>query len=316
MKSIKDYFGDFFEYCEVEKGLSPVTTKNYSRFLKKLSEWLEKNNLKNLRPDELTEDIVWKYRLWLSRKPNAVRKINPHLSISTQTRYLIAFRTLLAYFHEKNISSLPTEKIKLPKERQEHQVKFLNLEQVEQLLSSPDIKTATGIRDRAILETLFSTGLRVAELVSLDRKHLSGAGNKDDFEISIIGKGGYPRTVYFSKHALSWVKKYLGIRNDDDGALFIRLKGRSDPSLRLTPRGIELTVQKYAKKSGIPVLATPHTLRHSFATDLLTQGVDLRTVQEFLGHRNIATTQVYTHITSKRLREIHQKFHGGRKLSS
>jgi len=314
MKPIKDYLVDFLEYGEVEKGLSPVTIKNYSRFLKNFLEWLEKNNFGTLRPDELTEDIIWKYRLWLSRKPNAVRKINPSLSISTQTRYLIALRALLAYFHEKNIPSLPTEKVKLPKERKERQVKFLSLEQIELLLSGPDVGTFVGIRDRAILETLFSTGLRVAELVSLDRKHLAGAENKDDFEISIVGKGGYPRTVYFSERALFWVKKYLGARKDNDHALFVSFKGRHGSSARLTSRGIELIVQKYAKKSGIPILATPHTLRHSFATDLLMQGVDLRTVQEFLGHRNIATTQVYTHVTSKRLREIHKKFHGGRKL--
>jgi site-specific recombinase XerD len=314
MKPIKDYLVDFLEYGEVEKGLSLITIKNYSRFLKNFLEWLEKNNFGTLRPDELTEDIIWKYRLWLSRKPNAVRKINPSLSISTQTRYLIALRALLAYFHEKNIPSLPTEKVKLPKERKERQIKFLSLEQIERLLSSPDVGTFVGIRDRAILETLFSTGLRVAELVSLDRKHLAGAENKDDFEISIVGKGGYPRTVYFSERALFWVKKYLGARKDNDHALFVSFKGRHGSSARLTSRGIELIVQKYAKKSGIPILATPHTLRHSFATDLLMQGVDLRTVQEFLGHRNIATTQVYTHVTSKRLREIHKKFHGGRKL--
>lgn len=312
-KSIPQYLTDFLEYCEVEKGLTPITVRNYSRFLKKFFLWLEKNNLKDLSPGDLTEEHVWKYRIWLSRLPNAVRRASVGLHTSTQTRYLIALRILVSYFHEKNISSLPTEKIKLPKERREKQVKFLDLEQVEKLLDSPNAKSLMGLRDRAILEILFSTGLRVAELVALDRKHLAGAKNKKDFEMGITGKGGYPRTIYFSERALYWVKQYLEARDDESPALFIRYKGPGDDSARLTTRAIELVVEKYAKKSGIPFLATPHTLRHSFATDLLNKGVDLRTVQEFLGHRNIATTQVYTHVTNRRLREIHRQFHGGNK---
>ena len=315
-KALPQYVHDFLDYCEVEKGHSVNTVKNYSRFLKKFFVWLEKNDLLTLKPAGLTEDHIWKYRMWLSRLSNSTRKASSGLHTSTQTRYLIALRAFLGYFHEKNIPSLPTEKIKLPKERREKQVKFLDLEQIEKLLASPNIKTLSGLRDRAILESLFSTGLRVAELVALERKHLEGAKNKEDFEMSITGKGGYPRTVYFSRRALEAIKKYLGERGEDDeAALFIRLKGPTSDSKRLTTRGIELIVQKYAKQSGISLLATPQTLRHSFATDLLNQGVDLRSVQEFLGHRNIATTQVYTHVTNSRLREIHKKFHGGRKLS-
>ena len=293
-----------------------MTSKNYKRFLEKFFVWLRKNDLQDLTPQELTEDHIWKYRVWLSRLPNATKKTSSGLNSSTQIRYLIALRVLLSFFHEKNIPSLPTEKIKLPKEAHERKVKFLSLEDVEKLLASPSIKTLSGIRDRAILETLFSTGLRVAELVSLDTKHLAGAVKKDDFEISISGKGGHSRTVYFSKRALSWIKKFLALRGDDDeSALFIRMKGPvGTGDRRLTTRGVELIVQKYARESGIPLLATPHTLRHSFATDLLNQGVDLRIVQEFLGHRNIATTQVYTHVTSKHLKEIHRKFHGGGNL--
>lgn len=313
-KTLPQYFNEFLEYCEVEKGLTPTTTRNYGRFLRKFSLWLEKNNLFDLSPEGLTENHVWKYRLWLSRSPNSVRKASQGLHVSTQTRYLIALRALLAYFHEKDIPSLPTEKIKLPKERHERQVKFLTLEQVEKLLGGPDTKIISGMRDRAILETLFSTGLRVAELASLDRKQFAGFKSKDDFEISIIGKGRYPRTVYFSERAIYWLKKYVAGRQDDEQALFIRIKGPESAPARLTTRGIELIVEKYAKKAGLPFIATPHTLRHSFATDLLNQGVDLRTVQEFLGHRSIATTQVYTHVTNKRLRDVHRKFHGGRKL--
>lgn len=308
------YTTDFIEYCEVEKGLSATTGKNYTRFLQQFFIWLKKNNLEKLQPQGLTEDYIWQYRVWLSRLPNRTRKTSSGLHASTQSRYLIALRGLLAYFHEKNILCLPTEKIKLPKERRERQVKFLQIEQIEALLTSPNEKNLNGLRDRAILETLFSTGLRVAELVALDYKHIAGAKGKKDFEMSIIGKGNYPRTVYFSERALYWITKYLEARSDDEKALFIRFKGPTKSSLRLSVRGIELLVQKYAKISGIPVLATPHTLRHSFATDLLNNGVDIRMVQEFLGHRHIATTQVYTHVTSKRLRDIHRQFHGGNKL--
>ena len=313
-KPIISYTNDFIEYCEVQKGLSSTTGKNYTRFLQQFFTWLKKNNLEKLEPQELTEDHIWRYRVWLSRLPNQTRKTSSGLNTSTQSRYLIALRGLLGYFHEKNIPCLPTEKIKLPKERRERQVKFLQLEQVEALLTAPNEKIPTGLRDRAILETFFSTGLRVAELAALDRSHLAGAKEKNDFEMSVIGKGNYPRTVYFSERALYWIKKYLGTRDDDDRALFVRFKGPTSNSLRLNIRGIELLVQKYSRISGIPVLATPHTLRHSFATDLLNNGVDIRMVQEFLGHRHIATTQVYTHVTSKRLRDIHRKFHGGNKL--
>ncbi len=315
-KPLPSYILEFLEYCEIEKGLTPNTSKNYKRFLQHFFSWLEKNKLQNLKPHELTENHIWQYRLWLSHLPNAVRKASKGLKIATQSRYLIALRTYLAYFHEKNIPSLPTEKVKLPKENRERQVKFLELEQLQKLLEAPNTSVINGLRDRAILEALFSTGLRVAELVSLDHKNFTGIRNKTDFEISVVGKGGYPRTVYFSERALEWLKKYLTARTDKDPALFIRANGPRQDSLRLTVRGIELVVQKYAKQVGIPILATPHTLRHSFATDLLNQGVDLRIVQEFLGHRNIATTQVYTHVTSKRLRDIHKKFHGGKDLKS
>lgn len=314
-KPISHYMQDFLDYCEVEKGLSPTTSYNYKRFLQKFFLWLKKNNLENLVPGGITENHVWKYRLWLSRLPNAVRRASGGLHTSTQSRYLIALRALLAYFHEKNIPSLPTEKIKLPKERRERQVKFLDLEQLKKLFLAPNLKSIIGLRDRAILETLFSTGLRVAELVALDKKHLAGSKGKEDFEMSIIGKGRYPRTIYFSTRALDAIRAYLQERGEDDEeALFIRFRGPGNDSRRLTVRGVELLVQKHSNMAGIPILATPHTLRHTFATDLLNQGVDLRAVQEFLGHRNIATTQVYTHVTSKRLRDIHRKFHGGKTL--
>jgi integrase/recombinase XerD len=309
-KPIIQYYVDFLEYIEVEKGLSLNTVKNYGRFLQSFFDWLKIQKHEALVPSALTAEHVQKYRLWLSRRPNTTSTIASGLSTSTQSRYLIALRMLLVFFHERNTESLPTEKIKLPKERRERLVKFLDAEQVEKLCATADTRTASGLRDRAILESLFSTGLRVAELVALDRKQFYGVADKSDFEISIIGKGGYPRTVYFSQRSLMWVKKYLSSRRDSHDPLFIRFKGPGSDSLRLSTHAVEDIVQKYAKKAGLPFLATPHTLRHSFATDLLTQGVDLRSVQEFLGHRNIATTQVYTHVTSKRLRDIHRKFHG------
>ncbi len=313
-KPLPQYLINFLEYCEVEKGLSLNSVKNYARFVQKFFDWLAHAKLERLTPENLGEDHISKYRIWLSRRPNAVRKAFPHLHPSTQVRYLIALRAFVSFFHEKGISTLPTEKIKLPRDRRERLVKFLDVEQLRQFFGAPDTKTAAGLRDRAILETLFSTGLRVAELVALNRKQLASGLNKTDFELSIVGKGGHPRIVYFSERALHWLKHYLKSRTDDDDALFISFKGPKRDSRRITVRGVELVVEKHSKAAGTPFLATPHTLRHSFATDLLNKGVDLRVIQEFLGHRNIATTQIYTHVTSKRLREIHRKFHGGDEL--
>lgn len=313
-KPLPQHLNDFLEYCEVEKGLSLNSVKNYSRFVQKFFDWLRQSKLMRLTPDELTENHISKYRLWLSRRPNAVRRAFPHLHPSTQTRYLIALRSFISFFHEKGIPTLPTEKIKLPKDRNERLVKFLDIEQLRRFFGAPNVETATGLRDRAVIETLFSTGLRVAELVALNAKQLASGMNKDEFELSVIGKGGHPRIVYFSDRALHWLKKYLKSRTDDDEALFISFRGPKRDSRRISVRGVELIVEKYSKMAGIPFLATPHTLRHSFATDLLNKGVDLRVIQEFLGHRNIGTTQIYTHVTSKRLREIHKKFHGGDSL--
>lgn len=313
-KPLPHHLTDFLEYCEVEKGLALNSVKNYSRFVQKFFDWLKESKQERLTPERLTEDHIYKYRIWLSRRPNAVRRAFPHLHPSTQARYLIALRAFVSFFHEKNIPTIPTEKIKLPKERKERLVKFLDVEQLRRFFDAPNTTTAKGLRDRAVLETLFSTGLRVAELVSLNGKQLASALNKTDFELSVVGKGGHPRVVYFSARALDALKKYLKSRTDDDEALFIGFGGPIRDSRRISVRGVELIVEKYSKMAGIPFLATPHTLRHSFATDLLSKGVDLRVIQEFLGHRNIATTQIYTHVTSKRLREIHRKFHGGEKL--
>jgi len=303
---------DFLDYCEVEKGLSDKTQENYKRYLNKFDLWLKKIKNEKLLPHQLTTDDIWKYRLFLSR--SNTYKGKPLQKIS-QTYYLIALRVLLSYFSAKDILSLPADKVKLPKDaRNSKNLKFLNLEQIEKLLLAPDTKTKIGLRDRAILESFFSTGLRIAELVALNREQFANISNKEDFEVSIIGKGGNPRTVYFSKRALSWIKKYLEVRKDKEKALFIHYRARKDAENRLRSRSVQRMVKQCAVAVGIPVFTTPHVLRHSYATDLLSQGVDLRTIQEFLGHRSITSTQIYTHVTSKRLRDIHRKFHSGKRL--
>ena len=303
---------DFLDYCEVEKGLADRTQENYQHYLQKFVLWLKKTKKETLLPHQLTSDDVWAYRLYLSRYTD--KKGRP-LKKVTQNYYLIALRALLSYFTAKDIVSLPSDKITLPKDaRAEKTVKFLNLDQIERLLLAPDTKTIPGLRDRAILEALFSTGLRIAELVALNREQFTNIKDKKDLELGIIGKGSHPRTVYFSERALSWLKKYLETRKDKEKPLFIHYKARKDSEARLTARSIERIVKKYAILAGVPVFTTPHTLRHSMATDLLTQGVDLRAIQEFLGHRSILTTQIYTHVTNKRLRDIHRQYHSGKNL--
>ena len=311
-KTIIKHIPDFLDYCEVEKGLSDRTQKDYNQYLKKFVEWLKNTKKETLLPHELTSDDIWAYRLYLSRYTD--KKGRPLKKI-TQNYYLIALRALLSYFAAKDIVSLPADKIALPKDaRAEKTVKFLNLDQIEKLLLAPDIKTPQGLRDRAILETLFSTGLRIAELVSLNKEQFANIRDKKDLELGIIGKGGHPRTVYFSERALSWLKKYLETRKNKEKALFIHYRARKDAEARLTNRSIERIVKKYAILAGVPIFTTPHTIRHSYATDLLNQGVDIRTIQEFLGHRSILTTQIYTHVTNKRLRDIHRQYHSGKNL--
>ena len=311
-QAIIKHIPDFLDYCEVEKGLADKTQKNYQHYLAKFVSWLKKAKKEALLPHQLTNEDIWDYRLYLSRfqdeKGRSLKKV-------TQNYYLIALRALLSYFAAKDVISLPADKIVLPKDaRAEKTVKFLNLEQIEKLLLAPNTKALQGLRDRAILEALFSTGVRIAELVALNKEQFTNIKDKKDLEISIIGKGSHPRTVYFSERALSWLKKYLEIRKDKEKALFIHYRARKDTENRLTARSIERILKNYVVLAGIPIFTTPHTLRHSYATDLLTQGVDLRTIQEFLGHRSIATTQIYTHVTNKRLRDIHRQFHSGKNL--
>lgn len=314
-KPITQHILTFLEYCEVEKGLSPVSTRNYDNFLKTFTRWLAESKLSSLKPHELTPEHVWAYRLYLSRKKDSKGQ---YTKKTTQNYYLIALRNLLNYFAEKDIISLPSDKIKLPKlTDKDKTIKFLKFEQIEKLMKMPDTSTPEGLRDRAILEVLFSTGMRVSELTSLNIRQFNVGdlvkGKFADQELSISGKGGSVRTVYFSNRTLKCLADYLKTRNDMLSPLFINYKkDDTDKEHRLTQRSVERLVRKYTVMAGLPVEATPHTLRHSFATDLLQQGADMRSVQELLGHKNIVTTQIYTHLTNPHLRDIHNKFHSGK----
>lgn len=308
-------------YCDhlaIEKGLSAKTQKNYTCFLKPFALWLKKNSLENLFPEGLTVEHVWKYKVYLAK--NLTNKKNKaNLKKTTQNYYLIALRSLLEFLEEKEITSLSPTKVKLAKDKSDKEIKFLKLDQIKKLLNAPKVETIGGLRDKAILETLFSTGLRVAELAALNRDQIKINKNANELEIAVVGKGEKVRTVYFSERSVYWLKKYSDKRNDIHEALFINYSKNMEADgdkRRLTTRGIEDIVKKYVKIAGLPVMATPHTIRHSFATDLLSNGVDLRLVQEFLGHRNIATTQIYTHVTNKQLRDIHRKAHSGERLKN
>lgn len=313
-KTIIEHIPGFLEYLDIEKGFSHNSQTTYTRLINKFKQWLKDNKLDSLKPYQINSDHIWNYRVFLSRQYN--KNTHQPLKKCSINYYLISLRNLLNYFTDRDILSLPAEKIKLIKEKEDKSIKFLSLEQIEKLLSSPDTSNHIGLRDKAILEVLFSTGLRVAELVSLNRNQIKIDNLDNELEISIVGKGGRIRPVYLSSRTLRCLKEYTDIRKDKDKALFINYRGPKSASRRLTTRSIENIVRKYILKTGISIPASPHTLRHSFATDLLMQGVDLRIVQEFLGHQNIATTQIYAHVTSKKLREIHQKFHSGRKLKT
>lgn len=316
-KPIINHITDFLEYLEIERGAASKTQENYARYLNKFVKWLKITKNEALKPHELTPDHIWQYRIHMARSPISETS-KKTLSKKTQNFYLIALRNLLTFFADRDIQSMPADKIKLAKrDKDEQTIKFLNLDQVEKLLLSPNTSHNIGLRDRAILEVLFSTGLRIAELVALNRDQIKIKPDTKDMELSITGKGNHTRTVYFSDRAVRWLKKYTDTRSDDDKALFINYKKRKEDSqspLRLTTRSIERMVEKYSKMAGLPIIVTPHVLRHTLATDLLNQGADLRTVQEILGHQSVATTQIYTHVTNKRLREVHRQFHSGKKL--
>lgn len=312
-KPIIEHLDEFYQYLDIERGLSPSSQETYQRFLSRFVDWLQESNNENLKPHQLTDQHIWNYRVYLSKQKNYK---NQPISKKTRNYYLIAIRNLLNFFADWDIEALPAKKVKLAKEKDNDSLKFLNLEQIKTLLNAPDTDKRTGLRDKAMLETLFSTGLRVAELVGLDCKQINIKSREEDLEVVITGKGDRTRTVYFSPRAVKALDNYLSIRDDDLEPLFIRYRGPKTGDRRISTRSVEKIVKKYVKKTGLPKETTPHTLRHSYATDLLAQGVDLRVIQEFLGHKNIATTQIYTHITSKKLKEIHKKYHSGQKLEN
>ena len=297
---------EFLDYLQVERGSSPLTIRNYKHYLKRFINWLVERGIRQELKD-INQDVVRQYRVYLSQLSD--RK-GGSLSRRTQGYHAIALRSFLKWLIKNDYPVMSPEKIDLPKVG-ERQVKFLTGEHVDRLLNAPTLSTINGKRDKAILEVLFSTGLRVSELTKLDRDKI----DLQRREFGIIGKGGRARVVFLSTRAAEWVQKYLNNRNDHFKPLFIRHKGKVEPTtpdekMRLTPRSIQRMVKKYVRKLKLPVDASPHTIRHSFASDLLMAGADLRSVQEMLGHKNVSTTQIYTHITNKQLREVHAAFHG------
>lgn len=304
--TIADLITDFLEYLELERNTSQLTIKNYDHYLKRFLDFAG-----DIDPKNIDLNLVRKYRLYLSRW--TAPKTNKALKRITQNYFMIALRAFLRYLARIDISTLSPEKIELG-ETDPRPLKILDDSHLKQLLEAPDATKKDGIRDRSILETLFSTGLRVSELASLNCDTI----NLGRREFGIVGKGGKERVVFISDSAADWLKKYLDARKDSFKPLFIRFQGRMDPSnngeaMRLSPRSIERIVEKYVKSLGFSVKATPHTLRHSFATDLLINGADIRSVQEMLGHSNISTTQIYTHVTNAHLKDVHKAFHSGNK---
>ncbi len=305
-EEIENLVADYLEFLEVARGRSPLTVQRYAHYLRRFAEWLNLN-FPEVRIQDVDAGVVSRYRLYLARLRNS--KGSP-LERSTQVYHLIALRAFLRYLlTHKNLPVLSPDKVELPKQSA-RSVAFLNQEQIDRLLSAPEISSKVGLRDKAILETLFSTGLRVSELVQLNRDQI----DIERREFSVRGKGGKVRVVFLSDTAAEWLQRYLDSRKDDFQPLFIRYSGTTDPRMkgermRLTARSVQRVVERYARTCGLAINVTPHTLRHSFATDLLIGGADLRSVQEMLGHESVRTTQVYTHVTNKHLKEVHQAFH-------
>lgn len=297
LKSLKT---EFLEYLEIEKGRSIKTVENYDRYLMRFL-----NHTKVTSPSRITEQMVREFRIFLNRQAGT----SGTMKHKTQNYYMISLRAFLKFLRKRGIESLNPERIELAKVGA-RDLDLITAEELNRLIDGASGPSLVSLRDKAMLELLFSTGLRVSELCSLNRDiDLT----RDEF--SIRGKGEKIRVVFLSPAAKRSIKEYLDKRGDVDDALFIQMgKAASGAKyLRLTPRSVERTVKQYAIKAGITRRVTPHVIRHSFATDLLENGADLRSVQALLGHSNIATTQVYTHITDKHLREVHKAFHGKRR---
>lgn len=292
---------EYLEYLAIERGRSKKTIANYNHYLTRLVDYAG-----DITIAELTPEVVRKWRLWLN---DLGSDRADELGKATQNYHLIALRNFLKYCHKRGIAAMSADQIELAKVARS-KVTFLDKNELERLLEQPNTSELSGLRDRAILELLYSSGLRVSELVGLDIAHI----NLQRREFTVRGKGQKDRPVFISEDAARWVQLYLDAREDNLPALFISYGGRATANTsgnyrRLTPRSIQRMIARYALLAGITKHVSPHTLRHSFATDLLMNGADLRSVQAMLGHSNIATTQIYTHVTDPHLKSIHEKFH-------
>jgi site-specific recombinase XerD len=292
---------DFLEYLEIEQGRSQKTIANYDHYLTRLLDYGG-----DITIADITPGLIRKWRLWLNRLGT---NTSDELGKTTQNYHLIALRSFLKFCAKRDIPALSAEKIELAKTSRK-QVTFLNEDELERVFEQPNTSTIVGLRDRAILELLFSSGLRVSELVNLDKDHI----NLKRREFMVRGKGQKDRPIFISEEAATWLQRYIDKREDNTKPLFVRYSGRKSVDLsgnfhRLTARSIQRLVARYALMAGITKHVSPHTMRHSFATDLLMNGADLRSVQAMLGHSNIATTQIYTHVTDPHLKSIHEKFH-------
>ena len=293
---------NFLEYLEIEQNRSQKTIANYDHYLTRLHDFAG-----DITIHDIDAELVRKWRLWLNRLGT---NSSDELGKATQNYHLISLRSFLKFCAKRDIPAMSADKIELARTKRK-QVTFLNEDELLRVFAEPDITMLAGLRDRAILELLFSSGLRVSELVGLDKDHI----NLKRREFMVRGKGQKDRPIFISETAATWVQAYIDKRQDTTRPLFVRYSGRKTVDLsgnfhRLTARSIQRLVARYALMAGITKHVSPHTLRHSFATDLLMNGADLRSVQAMLGHSNIATTQIYTHVTDPHLRAVHEKFHG------
>jgi len=298
---------DFLEYLEIEQNRSQKTIQNYDHYLTRLEDFAG-----DIKIIDIDAELVRKWRLWLNRLGT---NTSDELSMITLNYHLIALRSFLKFCAKRELVTMPADKIELARTKRK-QVTFLSPEELEQLFAQPKLDTPAGLRDRAILELLFSSGLRVSELVNLNKDHI----NLKRREFMVRGKGQKDRPIFVSEEAANWVKKYLDARTDTLSPLFINYSGKKQientgNAQRLTARSVQRMVERHARLAGITKHVSPHTLRHSFATDLLMNGADLRSVQAMLGHSNISTTQIYTHVTDPHLKKIHEQFHSKKKTS-
>ncbi len=308
--TLEDCIEEYLEYLTIERQVSPFTIRNYRFYLLKFAAWLRKFYPEIELPD-VTSKLLKTYRVYLAQHKNGKGE---YLSPVTQGYYVIALRSMLRYLLRQDYEVVSPERLELPKGK-EHSIKFLDFDAVSRMIEAADTTTIQGLRDRVLMETLFSTGLRVSELVSLNKTTI----NLESREFGVMGKGRKIRVVFLSAVAAQWIERYLRERNDHYGPIFIRHSGKTpaidDPKasekLRLTTRSVQRIIGKYGRLAHLPYSITPHVMRHSFATDLISHGAGLREVQEMLGHKNIATTQIYTHVTNPQLKTVYEKYHSG-----